>query len=353
MWSNKLAWLLLSVLLCSLTLTQSKHDASRDRLSDIRLWAAQHQVWPRLEYDPDHPPLIAVREIYRVEQQQLEIRAFLMLPCENLCGATERCARHCQKLIMDWTESLADEKLLIEVNDVKDGRRLGRVLLNQVAPIELRYLSRQQHLIALLQKVNADEHLLHILRMADTETRDHQRQSETSPMQEVSIFAQYNLGPFTGREHDQGSVSFTDLDRDGRVELIAPHPLFTQLTPMPLAVPTPYRLGERVGDVKFAPDLIEIELPKTTDLREWLMQRRGPQASSTQEILRSQVERHFVDALLICLRGECDRGEDLIRFAYPQHDTVLRLWEQVRQRLDHEQREVAPQRQHPFSTLED
>ena len=129
MTAKRLGWLMGLILICSLTLNQPPKGSELDLISDIRQWAFQHKLWPNLSQEQDHTSLIAVREVYQIEQAQLLLRVYLLTPCRNLCGVGENCARHCQKLIKEWKGNAVNARLLIEGFDLKNNRSLGRVTL--------------------------------------------------------------------------------------------------------------------------------------------------------------------------------------------------------------------------------
>ena len=342
-----LAWVVFIILVSSLTFTTSMLHTRPDLITDIRLWVQEQSIWPDLENSPEQTPLIAVRQIYETQQSKLLLRAFLLIPCQSLCGAGDSCARHCQELITRWEGGTSDAKLMVEGEDLKTGQKLGRVLLDTVAPIELRYWSRRHQLIALLQTVNHDDHRLHLIKLQEIE----QTTQPTRSSSKLIYSYQLKLGPFTGRSQaSEGQTSFVDIDRDGRVELIAPSPLFAQLTPVSLSVPIPYRLGDQPGDVTFAPELIQVQPPNAPEMRQWLVKQRGGDEAASTVGSWSQVKKVFTQALLICLQGNCAQGEELIRFAYPQHDTLLRTWDQLKLRLE-QSSEPATTSPHPFSIL--
>jgi hypothetical protein len=140
---KRLGWLMGLILICSLTLNQTPKSRQLDLISDIRAWAfKQKNFWPHLSEDQGHISLIAVREIYKIEQAQLLLRVYLLMPCRNLCGLDKTCARQCQQMIKDWTGDSVDARLLIDGFDLKNNRSLGRVTLKTIAPVKLRYWSR-------------------------------------------------------------------------------------------------------------------------------------------------------------------------------------------------------------------
>ena len=385
------------ILISSLTLHQPPRGRDVDLISDIRAWAFEQNLWPALSPGQGHASLIAVREIYKVEQVQLSLRAYLLVPCKNLCGVEERCARHCQHLIQEWAGSAVDARMIIEGYDHKNQRSLGRVILKTIAPVTLRYWSRQQKLIALTQTVNAHDHRLHLLQLvapdqvdhlqefnraeqaltSKTSSRDPQSKARGQQISESTMTLRYydtlDLGSFTGRSDAvEGATKFVDLDGDRRIELVAPLKSLVHLTPFPLAVPTPYRLTPQGLHVDT--QLISATSPKISELRTWILSRRpqesrsetskaqtSPRASqrSSQELLAATMRRAkevYIYAAQLCLKSQCDAAERLVQFAYPQHEVVQRIWKQLRTYIAKSTKvkawvSVTPP-DHPFSALD-
>ena len=152
------------ILLLSWSLYPKRHLSQVNHLSEMREWALKSALWPDLG-EGESTPLIAVRQIYETEQSQLRLKAYLLAPCTSLCGAQESCARHCQSLILEWDGQSPDARLVIEGYDLKERHALGRVTLKQVAPIELRYWSRKQRLIALIQSHSQSNKTLQLIKL--------------------------------------------------------------------------------------------------------------------------------------------------------------------------------------------
>jgi hypothetical protein len=395
---KRLGWLMGLILICSLTLNQTPKSRQLDLISDIRAWAFKQKIWPHLSEDQGHTSLIAVREIYKIEQAQLLLRVYLLMPCRNLCGLDKTCARQCQQMIKDWTGDSFDARLLIDGFDLKNNRSLGRVTLKTIAPVKLRYWSRQQRLIALTQVVNAQDHRLHLIQLVEQNQVDHlqefKRSSDAGDTQEskkssmskelrdlnvsssltLRYYDNLSLGPFSGiSEAEEGATEFVDLDNDQHIELVAPLKSLVHLTPLPIAVPTPYRLTPQGLSVDT--QLISATSPPNSELRTWIMNRlalsiQEPKTSGAENTSGTSRERSpqklllktmmqakviYVYAAQLCLKSMYDEGEKLIHFAYPQHEVVLRVWEQLRDYISvstdmsSSGRPTAP---HPFSALD-
>jgi hypothetical protein len=183
-----------------------------------------------------------------------------------------------------------------------------------------------------------------------------------------------SLGPFSGiSEAKEGATKFVDLDNDQHIELVAPLKSLVHLTPLPIAVPTPYRLTPQGLSVDT--QLISATSPPNSELRTWIMNRlalsiQEPKTSGAENTSGTSRERSpqklllktmmqakviYVYAAQLCLKSMCDEGEKLIHFAYPQHEVVLRVWEQLRDYISvstdmsSSGRPTAP---HPFSALD-
>lgn len=374
--------IILVALISGLTIHQPAERESRDQISALRQWALQQKLWPELDQLTDHTRLIAVRQVYQEVQEGLRLKAFLLTPCRNLCGDGEVCARQCQTLIKEWDGVGGDARILIEAHDLKRDQSLGRITLRTVAPLKLRYWSRKQRLIALTQEVSSDDHRLHILQLVTPREVDalsemsraqltSSKGSDASPTPpqegeapdglQLRYYDSLELGSFSGLSSAQsGATQFIDLDGDQSVELIAPLESLVHLTPIPIAVPTPHRLTS--SGLSVDRELIQAEIPRSNELRGWILQRTQTSSASqgvqgphdTAEVLRG-AEPLLIHAARLCLVSRCDRGEELISFAYPQHTVVLRVWRQLRERVSqsaHPERERNGSDDHPFSVLD-
>ena len=333
------AWLILITLLISWSLYSPQRDHEQNKLAEIRTWALDQAVWPQLS-QRETDPLIAVKEVYSVEQSQLSLKAYLLVPCESLCGQTEACARHCQTLMIDWGGKSPQARLMVEGYDLKTRSSLGRLVLDQVSPIELRYWSRRHLLISLIQTMSSEEKTLLLIKLIPKDklqssppTKERRQreahQEEHEQQLQLSSYDSLSLGPYHGHESPlEGSVSFRDLDGDDQVDLIAPLEYLVHLKPLQLFVPTPYRLTAQ--GIKQAPELINVIPPSNDQLREWILAIRG---ENETEPTISRAKRLFSFGLLLCLKGEFDKADQLIRFAYPQYPPVLHLWDQLRAHL--------------------
>ena len=341
------AWLTSIMLLISWSLYSPERNDDQNKLAEIRRWALSELLWPNLTRS-DPPPLIGVREVYQVEQAQLRLNAYLLIPCEEVCGTTENCLRHCQTLMVDWAGQSSEARLMIEGYDLKQGRPLGRLILDHVSPIELRYWSRRHGLISLIQTRSAREKSLILLKLRsnqqahreqiDSKGRPYQRSSKESltgekPTDDQALrltkYDELSLGPYHGQESPlEGSVSFRDLDGDDQVDLIAPLEQLVHLKPLQIFVPTPYRLTEK--GLRRAPDLINVISPKSNEIRQWLIALRGE-----NEVKPSieRIKRLFSFCLLLQLRGEGESADQLVSLAYPQYPPVLHLWSQLGEHL--------------------
>ena len=361
------AWLTSIMLLISWSLYSPERSDHQNKLAEIRRWALSNSLWPNLTRS-DPPPLIGVREVYQVEQAQLRLNAYLLIPCEEVCGATANCLRHCQTLMVDWEGQSSKARLMIEGYDLKQERPLGRLILDHVSPVELRYWSRRHGLISLIQTRSAREKSLILLKLrSDEQARRDQMDSKghkgghpteqptTEPALWLTKYDELSLGPYHGQESPlEGSVSFRDLDGDDQVDLIAPLERLVHLKPLQIFVPTPYRLTER--GLRRAPDLINVISPRSDEIREWLIALRGE-----NEVKPSieRIKRLFSFCLLLRLKGEGERADQLVNLAYPQYPPVLHLWSQLGEhlRLETDQdnaakREPPPLKIDPFSALD-
>ena len=334
---NQLAALLVFILLISLSFYKNRQAGKQDPLSEIREWALQQQLWPNLAQQ-DPPALIAVRQIYKIEQNNLKLNAYLLVPCPEICGQSASCAQSCQNQIQSWQGESSQALLMIEGYDTKNTSSLGRLVLKDIAPIKLRYWSRKHSLIALIQTKSEQEHTLHLIKLKqkgstalDSDLPSNAQsstQSNTEPNNYLEYYDQLNLGPFHGEESPlEGSVSFRDINTDKQLELLAPLESLVKLKPMAVFLPSPYELGE-LG-LKLAPHLIKLTPPKPDELRNWLLAVRG---TDEVAITNQKIKATLSFSLLLCLKGPklCDKGADLVSYAYPQHEHVHRLWVQLR-----------------------
>jgi hypothetical protein len=335
------AWLSTVVLLVSFSLYHHERGPSLDRLTEIREWALKQRLWSNLA-DEDGVPLIAVRHIYNVEQNQLRLNAYLLVPCRAVCGVGSSCARQCQSLIQNWRGHSTQARLMIEGYDLKKDQSLGRLILDEIAPIKLRYWSRKHKLISLIQDVSSHERTLHVIKLKASHGSEH------TPY--LSYYDRLSLGSYHGFESPlEGSVTFRDLNGDGQIELLAPLESLVHLRPISVFVPTPYKLTDK--GLQIAPELIALESPKQNELRQWLLSLRG---NDEQSITMSKVKRVLSFGLLLCLKDQCKRGDELIGYAYPQHTAVIQLWGQLRRYTNRPHHAYSNQEKsdNPYSALD-
>ena len=333
---NQLAALTIFILLISLSFYQTRQVGHQDQLAEIRQWALQQKLWPALSQQ-DPPALIAVRQIYKVEQNNLKLNAYLLVPCQEICGQSASCARSCQSHIQSWRGESSQALLMIEGYDTKNTSSLGRLVLKETAPIKLRYWSRKHSLIALIQSKSEQEHTLHLLKLKQRESPALENPSKlgSQPLKYLEYYDRLNLGPFHGEESPlEGSVSFRDINVDGQLELLAPLEGLVKLKPMAIFLASPYELSPK--GLKLAPHLIKLTPPKPDELRNWLLAVRG---TDEEAMSNQKIKATLSFGLLLCLKGpeHCEKGADLVFYAYPQHDHVHRLWAQLKRFVERSQ----------------
>lgn len=344
------AWLSLLVLLVSFSLYHHNHGQSVDRLTEIRQWALGQNLWSNLDRS-ETEPLIAVRHVYHIEHNQLRLSAYLLVPCKSVCGEGSSCARRCQSLIQQWNGPPTSARLMIEGYDLKHDRSFGRLLLDEIAPVKLRYWSRKYKLISLIQEISPHERTLHIIQLKSTGDQTSSSSKAQTPLPlRLTYYDQLELGSYHGLESPlEGSVTFRDQNGDGQIDLLAPLETLVHLRPTSVFVPAPYALTEQ--GLTIAPHMINVKAPKQNELRQWLVSLRG---DDTQDITMAKVKKIFSFGLLLCLKDQCQRADELIGYAYPQHSTVIQLWGQLRRyatRPHQSQSHLTPQKD-PYSALD-
>ena len=181
----------------------------------------------------------------------------------------------------------------------------------------------------------------------------------------IEYYDHLGLGPFKEGERGQRAIIFRDLDQDQRVELIAPLESSARLTPLPILIPVPYRITDQ--GLRLEPALIQASAPERNKRRSWLLAHQREQLLDQPESLSprselahifSQAQEIYRYAALLCLKAKCDQGDELIYFAYPQHDLLLRMWEQLKRCILNPQPHtphrstLKPSSEHPFSILQ-
>ena len=76
-----------------------------------------------------------MRQIYKIEQNNLKLDAYLLVPCLEICGQSASCAQSCQSHIQSWQGESSQALLMIEGYDTKTKSSLGRLVLKDIAPI--------------------------------------------------------------------------------------------------------------------------------------------------------------------------------------------------------------------------
>lgn len=314
----------LIIFMLALSFPQEKDQKSKGQdpndqlsLSAIREWALQQNLWPDVDED-----LVAIRQVYYTEEQSLKFSAFLLVPCSEICPHDSKsCARLCQNhLIQRWDADGISSKarLMFEAFDTKEQVSLGRLILQDIAPIKLRYFSRKHGLIALIQTKSEQDRILHLIKLGN----ENENKS-------LKYYDMLQLGLFHGEEAPlEGSVTFKTAN-SGQLEMLAPLESLTKLRPA-FYLPVPYIL--KPHGIRLAPpENIELQTPKANELRNFLLSLRGTDA---QAMHPDKIKASLSFVLLLCFTKKCETGEDLLKFAYPQNELVLNWWKQLRAYVD-------------------
>lgn len=361
---KQLGGISLCLLILSMSLFVSQRKRRLDPLTEIRVWALQQNLWPQLLKESQKTPLIAVRQVYEVDQQGLKLSAYLLVPCVELCGSSPGCERTCQQYIQHWSGHSSQAHMMIEAYDQKHQESFGRLILDEVAPLKLRYWSYKHKLLALIQSRSETDQLLHLIHvkarqfqfkaedMESTVAGDLAHEKKASEQDINRFYLEYydhlELGPHHGLEAPlEGSVSFRDLNGDGQVDLLAPFEGLVHVKPNTWFLPTPYEMTDQ--GLKLAPNMIQLSPPQTDDLRSWLLSLRG---SDDEALKDSHIKSTLSFGLLLCLKGECDYGEELMYYAYPQQRNIHQIWAQLRQYVEKSKIQKSSKNTNPYLQLD-
>ena len=269
------------------------------KLNEIREW-----VQKELKLEKE---LIAVRKIYTYESERgLKVSAYLTAPCSSLCGQRSECAQICQEKMMTHEGPLFRSSILIEANQVKKKLFLGRTLIDSVGPLELVKWSKKENRLAFIQK-SGTPCCSYLLVFQSQETESGERILKRD--------LQFQLGPY-----GKSDIQFQDYNQDDEMEYIVPEPHFAQLTPTPFKIPMVYQFKE--GKIQPRPELMNLIIPTRDQYRAWLLE-KGKKLTSLKELLA-----HFI---IFCLKGSCQTADELMHLAYPQNETYLEYWSQLKQ----------------------